>query len=139
MVPRSPGGGFSVRAGRVFCAEQVCCGWQPFAGGVDQEGGTGLGSEGAGPVLVGGPERVQEYLHEGIWPVGLQVVIGARDKVQAVAAAPRLARIADGLAGPGVEPARLIVPLATRMSRPPGTWTGHTLVGPMSAGQASTM
>ena len=34
--------------GGILCTEQVCRGGQPFAGGVGQQGRTGLGSEGAG-------------------------------------------------------------------------------------------
>ena len=31
-----------------------------------------------------GSERVEEHVGEGVWPVGLQVVIRVRDEVQAV-------------------------------------------------------
>jgi hypothetical protein len=59
-----PGAGSSVRAGEILRAEQVCRGRQPFARGIDQQGSTGFGSEGAGSLAVGGSERVQEHSDE---------------------------------------------------------------------------
>ena len=53
--------GSSVRAGGVFCVEQVCRGGEAFARGIDQEGSSRFGFEGAGSLAVGGPERVQEH------------------------------------------------------------------------------
>jgi hypothetical protein len=55
-------------------------------GGVDEQGCCWFGAEGAGLVIVAGFECVEQCGDEGVWPVGLEVVVGVRDEVQAVGA-----------------------------------------------------
>jgi len=54
--------GFLVRGGGLWCAEQVGCGWQLFAGGVGQQGAAGSGPRGPGSWLPAGPRAWRSTL-----------------------------------------------------------------------------
>jgi hypothetical protein len=76
----------SVRDGRILAPEQICWRRQPFTRAIDQKRGAQFSLQLARSLVIRGLERVEEDLHEGVWPVDLQIVIRVRDEVQAVAA-----------------------------------------------------